>query len=94
MFSEQARLYHDQMLVKKFRTKQMTHWYQDQPYYNIEGRQNVSFWIPVDPVPLEWTLELVAVSHLENCYLPRTFLKKEAKWFPEGSLKEPSGYRS
>jgi len=75
MFSEQARLYHDQMLVKKFRTKQMTHWYQDQPYYNIEGRQNVSFWIPVDPVPLE----LVAVSHLENCYLPRIFLKKEAK---------------
>ena len=48
----------------------MTHWYQDQPYYNIEGRQNVSFWIPVDPMSLEWTLELVAVSHLENCYLP------------------------
>lgn len=70
MFSEQARLYHDQMLVKKFGTKQMTHWYQDQSYYNIEGRQNVSFWIPVDPVPLAWTLELVAVSHLENCYLP------------------------
>ena len=21
--------------------------------------------------------------------MPRTFLKKEAKWFPEGSLKEP-----
>ena len=89
MFSEQARLYHDQMLVKKFGTKQMTHWYQDQSYFNIEGRQNVSFWIPVDPVPLEWTLEFVAGSHLEKWFLPRTFLKKEAKWFPEGSLMEP-----
>ena len=53
MFSEQACLYHDHMLVKKPGTKQMTHWHQDQPYYNIEGRQNVNFWIPVDPVPLE-----------------------------------------
>jgi len=30
--------------------RQPTPWHQDQPYYNIEGRQNVSFWIPVDPV--------------------------------------------
>ena len=59
MFSEQVHLYHDHMLVKKSGTKQMTPWHQDQPYYNIEGRQNVSFWIPVDPVPLERTLELV-----------------------------------
>ena len=83
------RLYHDHMLVKKSGTMQRTPWHQDQPYYNIEGRQNVSFWIPVDPVPHEWTLEFVAGSHLGNWYLPRTFLKKEAKWFPEGSLKEP-----
>jgi len=94
MRSEQVRLYHDHMLVKKSGTKQRTPWHQDQPYYNIEGKQNVSFWIPVDPVPLEWTLEFVAGSHQENWYLPRTFLKKEAKWFPEGSLKEPPDIES
>jgi len=89
MSSEQVRLFHDHMLVKKTGTKQRTPWHQDQPYYNIEGMQNISFWIPVDPVPLEWTLEFIAGSHQGNWYLPRTFLKKEAKWFPEGSLSDP-----
>ena len=89
MCSEKVRLYHDHMLVKKSGTSQRTPWHQDQPYYNIEGRQNISFWIPVDPVQLEWTLEFIAGSHLKNWYLPRTFLEKEAKWFPEGSLNEP-----
>ena len=38
-------------------------WHQDQPYYNIDGAQTVSFWIPLDPVPRESTLEFVAGSH-------------------------------
>ena len=32
-----------------------TPWHQDQPYYNISGQQNCSFWIPVDPVGREST---------------------------------------
>ena len=78
MRSEQVRLFHDHMLVKKKGTKQKTPWHHDQPYYNIEGMQNISFWIPVDPVPLEWTLELVAGSHHGQWYMPRTFLKKDS----------------
>ena len=50
MGSTTARLYHDHMLTKEPGTRQPTPWHQDQPYYNVEGRQNVSFWIPVDPV--------------------------------------------
>ena len=50
MESRTARLYHDHMLTKEPGTWQRTPWHQYQPYYNIEGRQNVSFWIPVDPV--------------------------------------------
>jgi len=88
MHSDQVRLFHDHMLVKKSGTKQKTPWHHDQPYYNIEGMQNISFWIPVDPVPLEWTLEFLAGSHRGPWYMPRTFLEKEAKWFPEGSLLE------
>ena len=42
----------------------------------------------MDPVPQEWTLEFVAGSHLEGWLMPRTFLDNEAKWFPEGSMKE------
>jgi ectoine hydroxylase-related dioxygenase (phytanoyl-CoA dioxygenase family) len=88
MQSKEVRLFHDHMLVKEPGTVQGTPWHQDQPYYNVDGFQNVSFWIPVDPVPREWTLEFVAGSHLEGWLMPRTFLDKEAKWFPEGSMKE------
>ena len=86
--SEQIRLYHDHMLTKEAGTLQRTPWHQDQPYYNVEGSQNVSFWIPVDPVSRPTTLEFVAGSHKGPWLMPRTFMSNEAKWFPEGSLAD------
>ena len=88
MHSRQVRLYHDHMLTKEPGTRQRTPWHQDQPYYNVEGRQNVSFWIPVDPVRRHSTLEFVAGSHLGPWLMPRTFMDSQAKWFPEGSLAD------
>lgn len=86
--SREVRLYHDHLLVKEAGTRQATPWHQDQPYYNVAGRQNVSFWIPVDPVPLASTLRFVAGSHAGTWYMPRTFRDQQAKWFPEGTLAE------
>jgi ectoine hydroxylase-related dioxygenase (phytanoyl-CoA dioxygenase family) len=83
-----ARLYHDHMLTKEAHTRQRTPWHQDQPYYNIEGRQNVSFWIPVDPVSRETTLEFVGASHRGPWLMPRSFMDAEARWFPDGSLAD------
>jgi ectoine hydroxylase-related dioxygenase (phytanoyl-CoA dioxygenase family) len=88
MRSSSARLYHDHMLTKEAGTRQITRWHQDQPYYNVVGRQNVSFWIPVDPVNRESTLEFVAGSHRGPWLMPRTFMDAQAKWFPEGTLEE------
>jgi ectoine hydroxylase-related dioxygenase (phytanoyl-CoA dioxygenase family) len=88
MQSTTARLYHDHMLTKEPGTRQPTPWHQDQPYYNIEGRQNISFWIPVDPVSRASTLEFVAGSHRGPWLMPRSFLDSQAKWFPEGSLSD------
>jgi ectoine hydroxylase-related dioxygenase (phytanoyl-CoA dioxygenase family) len=88
MRSTTARLYHDHMLTKEPGTRQPTPWHQDQPYYNVEGRQNVSFWIPVDPVNRESTLEFVAGSHLGPWLMPRSFMDAQAKWFPEGTLAD------
>lgn len=88
MRSTTARLYHDHMLTKEPGTRQRTPWHQDQPYYNIEGRQNCSLWIPVDPVSRASTLEFVAGSHAGPWLMPRSFMDAQAKWFPEGSLKE------
>jgi len=88
MRSRSARLYHDHMLTKEAGTQQRTPWHQDQPYYNIDGEQNISFWIPVDPVSRAATLELIAGSHRGPWLMPRTFMDAQAKWFPEGTLAE------
>jgi ectoine hydroxylase-related dioxygenase (phytanoyl-CoA dioxygenase family) len=87
MATPQVRFYHDHVLVKEGGTRQRTPWHQDQPYYNVDGR-GISAWIPVDPVPEEGSLELVAGSHAGPWLMPRTFLDGEARWFPEGSLAE------
>jgi ectoine hydroxylase-related dioxygenase (phytanoyl-CoA dioxygenase family) len=88
MGSSTVRLYHDHVLVKEPGTRQRTPWHQDLPYYNVDGRQNVSMWCPVDPVSRGSTLELIAGSHLGPWYMPRTFLDGKANWFPDGMLAE------
>jgi len=87
MGTPRVRFYHDHVLVKEGGTRQRTPWHQDQPYYNVDG-PGVSAWIPVDPVPEDGCLELVAGSHRGPWLMPRTFLRGEARWFPEGSLAE------
>ncbi len=86
--AREIRLHHDHMLTKTSGTRQPTPWHQDQPYYNIEGSQTCSFWIPVDPVDRASTLEFIAGSHRGPWMMPRTFRDAQAKWFPEGSLGE------
>ena len=86
--SRRIRLYHDHMLTKEPGTRAPTPWHQDQPYYNVAGEQNVSFWIPVDPVRRHSTLEFVAGSHRGPWLMPRSFMDHQARWFPEGSLQE------
>ncbi len=88
MASATVRLHHDHVLVKEPGTTMRTPWHQDQPYYNLDGTQTVSFWIPVDPVPATASLEVVAGSHLGPWLMPRTFIDKEAKWFADGTLAD------
>jgi ectoine hydroxylase-related dioxygenase (phytanoyl-CoA dioxygenase family) len=88
MESQEVRLFHDHLLVKEPKTVAKTPWHQDQPYYNIDGFQNCSMWLPVDAVAEESTLRFVAGSHREGWLMPRSFMNNEAKWFPEGTLKD------
>jgi ectoine hydroxylase-related dioxygenase (phytanoyl-CoA dioxygenase family) len=88
MGSQQVRLYHDHLLVKEPKTLAKTPWHQDQPYYNIDGEMNCSMWFPVDPVSESATLRFVAGSHKQGWLMPRSFMSNEAKWFPEGTLKD------
>ncbi len=86
--SRRIRLYHDHMLIKEPGTRQETPWHQDQPYYNVDGFDNCSMWAPVDPVDEDSTLEFLSGSHRQGWLMPRSFMTHEAKWFPEGSLRD------
>jgi ectoine hydroxylase-related dioxygenase (phytanoyl-CoA dioxygenase family) len=88
MRARTVRFYHDHLLVKEAATRQSTPWHQDQPYYNIEGNQACSLWMPVDPVPVESSLRFVAGSHRGPWLMPRTFMDQQSRWFPEGSLAD------
>ncbi len=81
MGSDAVQLFHDHVLVKEPGTTRATPWHQDGPYYFVGGRQNVSFWVPLDPVGAA-TLRLVAGSHLwDKPVLPTRWLSQEA-FFP------------
>ena len=89
MGSRTARLHHDHLLVKEPGTTIRTPWHQDQPFYNVDGFDTVSFWIPLDPVPRESTLEFVAGSHATRTwYMPRSFFDDRALVFEDGTFEE------
>eukprot|EP00808_Paulinella_micropora_P004501 g44401.t1 len=50
-----------------------TPWHHDQPYYPFDGSQNVSMWIPLDPVPVSSTIRFLRGSHRGPWYIPRKF---------------------
>lgn len=66
MQSKTARIFHDHVLVKEPGNSVVTPWHQDQPYYLVEGEKSVSFWVPLDPVPRDRTIEYVSGSHRWN----------------------------
>lgn len=63
MGSQKVNLFHEHVLVKEPETRDRTPWHHDQPYYCVDGRDNCSLWIPLDPVAKETCVEFVAGSH-------------------------------
>ena len=63
MESNTARLFHEHVLVKEASTDIPTPWHHDQPYYCVDGKQNCSLWLALDPVPRETAVEFIAGSH-------------------------------
>ena len=62
MKSKTVQVFHDHVLVKAPGTSKATPWHQDSPYYFVEGKQTISFWVPVDNVS-DASLRCVAGSH-------------------------------
>lgn len=81
MGSTRVQVFHDHVLVKEPGTSKPTPWHQDGPYYFVDGRQNISFWSPLDPVT-EASLRCVAGSHRwEKQVLPTRWLS-ETNFYP------------
>ncbi len=74
MGSSKAIFYHEHLLIKEPGNLSKTPWHQDQPYYPVDGRQMCSIWMPLDPVPVESSLQFVKGSHAQGpLYIPRKF---------------------
>jgi ectoine hydroxylase-related dioxygenase (phytanoyl-CoA dioxygenase family) len=79
MGSPTVRFFHEHVLVKEPGTTQRTPWHHDQPYYCVDGDQNVSMWIPLDAVPQGAGLRFIAGSHRwGRWFVPRTFAEHAA----------------
>jgi ectoine hydroxylase-related dioxygenase (phytanoyl-CoA dioxygenase family) len=63
MGSTTVRLFHEHVLVKEPGADVPTPWHHDQPYYCVDGHQNASLWVPLDPVGRDVVPEFVAGSH-------------------------------
>ncbi len=75
MGSTTARFFHEHTLVKEPGTNERTPWHHDQPYYCVDGDQNVSMWIALDPVPASSGVRFIAGSHRWNrWFVPRKFV--------------------
>jgi len=75
MGSRKVNLFHEHVVVKEPGTEERTPWHHDQPYYCVSGNDNVSLWIPLDPVPRERSVEFVRGSHRwDRWFTPTKFV--------------------
>jgi ectoine hydroxylase-related dioxygenase (phytanoyl-CoA dioxygenase family) len=75
MQSETVRFFHEHVLVKEPGASERTPWHHDQPYYCIDGDQNVSLWVALDPVPASSGMRFLAGSHQwGRQFVPRKFV--------------------
>ncbi len=61
--SRSVHYFYEGLFLKEPGTAKSSDWHQDQPYYNVDGRQLCVLWIPIDPVTAETSLKVVRGSH-------------------------------
>jgi len=62
MQSNKVNLFHEHVLIKEKGSKKRTPWHQDQGYYCVQGRDNVSIWIPLDKIDINSSMEFILVT--------------------------------
>jgi ectoine hydroxylase-related dioxygenase (phytanoyl-CoA dioxygenase family) len=75
MGTSHPRFFHEHVLVKEPGTATPTPWHHDDPYYGVEGMDNVSLWVPLDPIPTTIALRCIRGSHrVPRRFIPNRFV--------------------
>ena len=75
MQSKKVNIFHEHVLIKEAGATKKTPWHQDQPYYCVNGKDNCSLWIPLDPISKDICPEFIVSSHKWNKqFLPTKFI--------------------
>ena len=79
MQTTSGRFFHEHVLVKEAGNNQVTPWHNDEPYYGIDSVNNVSLWVPLDPIPEKIALRAIAGSHRwGKKFIPRKFVDQSS----------------
>ena len=72
--SKKINIFHEHVLIKESGSLKKTPWHQDQSYYCVNGKDNCSFWIPLDKVNKNSAPEFIIGSNKwNNKFLPTKF---------------------
>ena len=81
--SKKINFFYDQLLVKEPNTSEKTPWHHDLPYWPLQGKQIISFWVGFDSVNENTgAVKYIKGSHLWN------------KFFAPASFGKSSGYNN
>lgn len=84
-----GRFFHEHVLVKEAGNNQVTPWHNDEPYYGVDSQNNVSLWVPLDPIPEKIALRAILGSHRwGKKFIPRKFID-QSPYVASASEYEP-----
>ena len=81
--SKSIQLFHEHIFVKDPGTHKETPWHQDMPYYCVDGNDTGSFWIPLDPVTKENSLQVLLGSHKFPKLVRPTKWSNDKPWYKD-----------
>ena len=81
--SKSIQLFHEHIFVKDPGTSKETPWHQDMPYYCVDGNDTGSFWIPLDPITKENSLQVLLGSHKFPKLISPTKWSNAKPWYKD-----------
>lgn len=79
MQTTSGRFFHEHVLVKEAGNNQVTPWHNDDPYYGVNSSNNVSLWVPLDPIPEKIALRAIKSRRdFDKNFIPRRFVDQTA----------------